>query len=445
MPELNTTTLSTPIPVAKGNKKVIQGWVMYDWANSVYQLTIGSAIFPVYYNTMTQNGGQFTVTFFGAKVINTVLYSWAIASAFLLLALLSPLLSAIADYTGRRKSFMKAFTWIGALGCGMMFFFNRNTIELGVISLSLATFGYAGSIVFYNSFLPVIAEPQDHDRISARGYSMGYLGGVILLLFNLMMILKPGWFGIPADSSLPARISFLTVCVWWLSFSQITFRRLPKFTYRKQEVKGHIFIYGYKELQSVFRQVKRSRTLTTYLAGYFFFMMGLLTVMYMAATYGVKEMGLKDDVLIPIVLVINLVGMFGAWFFARLSGKVGNLPALIVSLVAWTFICLGAYFITNVAQFVTVAFFIGIVMGGTQSLARSTYSKMLPESTTDHTSFFSFFDVMEKLAMAGGMFSFGFMEALTGNMRASVLAIGIFFLVGLGFILAMPKSGLNKA
>ena len=201
---------------------------MYDWANSVFQLTIGSTIFPVYYNAMTQSGGQTTVDFFGARVINSVLYSWAIASAFLLLALLSPLLSSIADYTGRRKLFMQIFTWIGAVSCGLMFFFTRDTIELGVLSLSLATFGYAGSLVFYNSFLPVIAAPGDHDRISARGYSMGYLGGVILLLFNLTMILKPGWFGIPADSSLPARISFLTVCIWWLGFAQITFQRLAE-------------------------------------------------------------------------------------------------------------------------------------------------------------------------------------------------------------------------
>ncbi len=414
---------------------------MYDWANSVYQLTIGSTIFPVYYNAMTQSGDRFTVSFFGAEVINSVLYSWAIASAFLLLAILSPLLSSIADYTGRRKAFMQVFTWIGSLSCGMMFFFTRDTIELGVISLSLATFGYAGSIVFYNSFLPVIAEPQDHDRISARGYSMGYLGGVILLLFNLLMILKPGWFGIPGDSSLPARISFLTVFLWWIGFAQITFRRLPKITYRKQEIKGHVILNGYHELQIVFRQVRRSRALTLYLAGYFFFMMGLLTVMFMAATFGVKEVGLEDEVLIPTVLVINLVGMFGAWFFARLSGRIGNLPSLVVSLVAWTMICVGAYFITDAPGFITAAFFIGIVMGGTQSLARSTYSKMLPETTTDHTSFFSFFDVMEKLAMAGGMFSFGFIEAITGNMRASVLAIGIFFLIGLGFVMAIRSGG----
>lgn len=437
---MKLATLATATPVPKSDKKIIRAWVIYDWANSVYQLTIGSTIFPVYYNTMTQNGNSYTVSFFGAKVINSVLYSWAIASAFLLLAILSPLLSSIADYTGRRRAFMQVFTWIGALACGAMFFFTRNTVEIGVISLSLATFGYAGSIVFYNSFLPVIAEPEDQDRISARGYSMGYLGGVVLLLFNLLMILKPGWFGIPASSSLPARISFLTVFIWWIGFAQITFYRLPKFTYRKQEVKGHLILSGYKELQIVFRQVKQSRSLTLYLAGYFFFMMGLLTVMFMAATFGVKEIGLKDEVLIPTVLVINLVGMFGAWFFARLSGRIGNLPSLIISLIAWTLICVGAYFISNTAEFITAAFFIGIVMGGTQSLARSTYSKMLPEETTDHTSFFSFFDVMEKLAMFGGMFIFGFIEAITGNMRASVLTIGIFFLIGLGLVMAMPRK-----
>jgi UMF1 family MFS transporter len=231
----------------------------------------------------------------------------------------------------------------------------------------------------------------------------------------------------------------VTVCIWWLGFAQITFRRLPKITYGKQVVKGHVLFYGYKELQIVYRQVRKSKVLTLYLAGYFFFMMGLLTVMFMAATFGVKEIGLKDDVLIPTVLVINLVGMFGAWFFARLSGRMGNLPALIVALVSWTFICVSAYYITDAPSFVITAFFIGIVMGGTQSLARSTYSKMLPE-TTDHTSFFSFFDVMEKLAMAGGMFSFGLFEAITGNMRMSVVAIGIFFLIGLGFVISIPRQ-----
>lgn len=425
--------------IVKGDKRIVRGWVMYDWANSVYQLTIASAIFPIYYNTITRTGDNYTVSFFGASVINTVLYSWAIAAAYLLVAIMSPLFSSMADYTGRRKGFMRAFTLIGATACGALFFFDKNHIELGVIAFALGTLGYGGSIVFYNSFLPVIAEPEDQDRISARGYSMGYLGGVVLLLFNLLMIMKPDLFGIAADSSLPARISFLTVFIWWIAFSQITFSRLPKYTFRKRTKRDSVLTNGYKELRIVFNQVRKSYKLTTFLTGFFFLMMGVLTTMFMAATYGEKEMGLKEDVLIPTILAIQLVGMIGAWMFARISEKLGNLRALMITIVSWTLICIGAYFITNSIQFLTAAFFIGLVMGGSQSLARSTYSKMLPADTTDHTSFFSFYDVMEKLATVAGTFSFGVIEALTGSMRYSVLAITVFFMISLVFILLLYR------
>lgn len=423
--------------IVKGDKRIVNGWVMFDWANSVYQLTIASAIFPIYYNTVTRTGDDFSVSFFGAKVINTVLYSWAIAVAYLLVAIFSPLFSSMADYSGRRKGFMRAFTLIGAVACGALYFFDRNHIELGVIAFTLGTIGYGGSIVFYNSFLPVIAEPEDQDRISARGYSMGYLGGVVLLLFNLLMIMQPGLFGISADSSLPARISFVTVCLWWIGFSQITFSRLPKYTYRKRMTSESVWTNGYKELRIVFNQIRKSYKLSMYLTGFFFLMMGLLTTMFMAATYGEKEIGLKEDVLIPTVLAIQLVGMGGAWMFARLSAKLGNLRALMISVFAWTLICVYAYTITDALGFLIAAFFIGIVMGGSQSLARSTYSKMLPDDTTDHTSFFSFYDVMEKLATVAGTFSFGAIEALTGSMRFSVLAITVFFVLSLFFLLPL--------
>lgn len=423
--------------ITKGNKRVVRGWVMYDWANSVYQLTIASAIFPIYYNTVTRTGNNFTVSFFGAPVINTVLYSWAIAAAYLLVAIGSPLFSSMADYTGRRKGFMRAFTIIGAVACGALFFFDKNHIELGVIAFTLGTIGYGGSIVFYNSFLPVIAEPADQDRISARGYAMGYLGGVVLLLFNLLMIMKPGLFGIPLNSSLPARISFVSVFVWWLAFSQITFSRLPKYTFRKRIKRESVLSNGYRELRQVFGQVRKSYKFSLYLTGFFFLMMGVLTTMFMAATYGEKEIGLKEDVLIPTILVIQLVGMLGAWMFARISGKIGNLKALMITIAAWTLICIGAYFISNALQFILAALCIGLVMGGSQSLARSTYSKMLPNDTTDHTSYFSFYDVMEKLATVAGTFSFGVMEALTGSMRYSVLAITLFFVLSLFFMLLL--------
>ncbi len=430
---MSILTVSERIPAVKqGDPKVIRGWVMYDWANSVYQLTITSAIFPVYYNAVTKSDQNSLVSFFGIKVINTALYSYTIAIAFLLVGMFSPLMSGLADYTGRRKTFMKVFTWIGAVFCSMLFFFNQDTITLGVICFGLGTLGYAGSIVFYNSFLPVIAAPEDQDRISARGYSMGYIGGVVLLLFNLWMILFPGWFGIPEGSSLPARISFLTVGLWWIGFSQLTFLRLPKYTYRQRSEKKNLIFNGYRELRKVFDYVRTSAVLSLYLAGFFFMMMGVLTVMFMAASFGAKELELPDDILIGTILMIQFVGILGAWSFARLSGKIGNFRALIFAVITWIFICVGAYTIQKAAGFITAAVFIGFVMGGSQSLARSTYSKLLPE-TTDHTSFFSFYDVMEKLATVCGLALFGLMNSLTNGMRMGVLMIAFFFLVSLIF------------
>jgi UMF1 family MFS transporter len=425
-------------PIPKGDKKIIQGWVMYDWANSVYQLTIGSAIFPIYYNAVTRHGTDYTVNFFGYKAINTVLYSWAIAVSYLVVAIFSPLFSSIADYTGLRKRFMLVFTWIGALSCGFLFFFNKNTVELGLIAFTMATIGYAGSLVFYNSFLPVIAEPADQDRISARGYSMGYLGGVVLLVINLVFVLFPGFFGI-TDKSFAPRLAFLTVFLWWIGFSQITFRRLPRYTFGSRIKEGSVILNGYRELRKVFNQVMKMNQLKIYLAGFFFTTMGILTVMFMATPYATKELGLADSVLIPTVLLIQLVGMLGAWLFARISGRYGNIRALIISIIIWIFVCIVVYFITNALGFIMIAIVVGLVMGGTQSLARSTYSKMLPE-TRDHTSFFSFYDVLEKIATVGGTFSFGIIEAITGSMRFSVLAIIVFFMIGLTFMLVLLKK-----
>lgn len=407
---------------------------MYDWANSVYQLTIASAIFPVYYGEMTR-GNNFIVNFFGHEIINSVLYSWSIAIAYLIVAGLTPMLSSLADYTGRRKAFMQFFTWIGALSCGALFWFDSEHIELGIIAFTLGTLGYGGSLVYYNSFLPVIAEEKDQDRISARGYSMGYLGGVVLLLFNLVMILQPHLFGLE-KGNLPARISFLTVFIWWIGFSQITFRRLPKYTFRKRrkDQETNIFFEGYKELNKVFQKVIRSRKLTYYLIGFFFVMMGLLTTMFMAAAYGEKQLGIGEELLIGTVLAIQLVGIAGAWFFSRLSAKIGNLKALIISIAAWILIVTAASAIISATQFVIVAGLIGLVMGGTQALARSTYSKMIPQGTTEHTSYFSFYDVMEKMAAVFGTFSFGLIEVITGSMRFSVAAIGIFFVIGVSFL-----------
>ncbi len=427
-----TPRLGPHQPIPQDDKRTIKGWVRYDWANSVYQLTISSAIFPIYYNQVTRHGDDFIVHFFGLPVINTVLYSWAIAAAYLLVAFLSPFLSSIADYTGLRKGFMKGFTILGAASCSALFFFDSNTIELGVICFALGTVGYGGSLVFYNSFLPIIASPAEQDKVSARGYISGYLGGVVLLIVNLIVVMQPAFFGI-TDPKLPAKLAFLSVGLWWFGFSQTTFRRLPKYTFGHRETGTSVILGGYRQLRIVFRQIRRMPRLRIFLPAYFFITMGLLTVMFMAATYGEKALRLGETVLIATILLIQLIGMLGAWLFARLSGRVGNIRAFRLTVYIWMGICVAAYFITDAVGFLCVGIAVGLVMGGSQSLARSTYSKMLPP-TEDHTSFFSFFDVMEKLATVAGTFSFGIIEALTGNMRNSVLAITLFFAVGLAFL-----------
>ncbi len=427
-----TPRLGPHQPIPQDDKRTIKGWVRYDWANSVYQLTISSAIFPIYYNQVTRHGDDFIVHFFGLPVINTVLYSWAIAAAYLLVAFLSPFLSSIADYTGLRKGFMKGFTILGAASCSALFFFDSNTIELGVICFALGTVGDGGSLVLYHSFLPIIAAPAEQDKVSARGYISGYLGGVVLLIVNLIVVMQPAFFGI-TDPKLPAKLAFLSVGLWWFGFSQTTFRRLPKYTFGHRETGTSVILGGYRQLRIVFRQIRRMPRLRIFLPAYFFITMGLLTVMFMAATYGEKALRLGETVLIATILLIQLIGMLGAWLFARLSGRVGNIKAFRLTVYIWIGICVAAYFITDAVGFLCVGIAVGLVMGGSQSLARSTYSKMLPP-TEDHTSFFSFFDVMEKLATVAGTFSFGIIEALTGNMRNSVLAITLFFAVGLAFL-----------
>ncbi len=421
-------------PIQKGDKRTIRAWVMYDWSNSVYQLTILSVIFPIYFNSVTRSDLGNVIDFFGFKIINSVAYSWSIASAYLIVALFSPLFSALADYTGRRKTFMKVFTLIGATSCAMLFFFDKEHIEIGIIAFTLATLGYGGSLVFYNSFLPIIAENKDQDMISARGYSMGYLGAVILLVLNLVVVMKPDLFGI-VDKTMPPKLAFASVGFWWVGFSTWTFLYLPKYTFGHRQKGAKLFLKGYQELRVVARQVFLSKKMTLYLIGFFFVISGILTVMFMAALFGAKELGLSDAVLIPVILIIQLVGMAGAFLCAKLSARWGNFQVLTALIVAWILIVIGAYFIHGAVGFIIIAMFVGLVMGGSQSLTRSTFSKMIPADTKNHTSFFSFYDVMEKLATVAGTFSFGLIETITGSMRASVLSIISFFLVGMVFFI----------
>jgi UMF1 family MFS transporter len=427
-------------------KKVQNGWAMYDWANSVYALVITSTIFPVYFNSVTKasDGGDI-VSFFGFEMINTVLYSYSISFSYLIIALISPLLSGIADSTGKKLSFMKFFVYLGSISCVGLYFFEGSNLEFGIICSVLASLGYAGSIVFYNAYLPEISEESEYDFLSAKGFALGYIGSVILLVLNLLMIQFPSAFMIP-DEGVAARLSFLITGVWWAGFAQITFSVLPKNPYNKK-VSREILAKGYNEIRKVFQQVKQIGVMYKFLASFFFYSMGVQTVMYLAASFGDKELGLPGDQLILTILIIQFVAIAGSYFFAFISKKYGNKSSLVIMVVIWIFICGAAYYVYTVYEFFALAFVVGLVMGGIQSLSRSTYSKLIPQSTTDHASFFSFYDVTEKMAIVLGTFSYGVIEQLTGSMRNSSLALGIFFLVGLGFLLlvTIPKAQLNPS
>jgi len=414
---------------------------MYDWANSVYSLVITSTIFPVYYNSVTKGSdGSDRVDFFGLEVVNTVLYSYSISFSYFVIALISPLLSGIADASGKKLSFMKFFAYLGSISCMGLFFFDASNLEFGILCSVLASIGYAGSIVFYNAYLPEIATEEEYDFLSARGFALGYIGSVILLVFNLITIQFPELFGF-SGGSFPARFSFLLVGLWWAGFSQITFRNLPT-GYRKESGSENIFLKGYREIQAVFSRVRSMPILNKYLAAFFFYSMGVQTVMYLAASFGDKELGLPGDQLILTVLIIQFVAIGGSFLFAFISKKFGNKISLMIMVVIWIGICGAAYYVYTVYQFYALAFVVGMVMGGIQSLSRSTYSKLIPQSTTENASYFSFFDVTEKIAIVLGTFTYGVIEQWTGSMRNSAVSLGVFFLVGLGFLIlvSIPRN-----
>ncbi|MEP1954238.1 MAG: MFS transporter [Algoriphagus sp.] len=425
-------------------KKVQNSWAMYDWANSVYSLVITSTIFPVYFNSVTKGlNANDTVDFFGFEIINTVLYSYSISFSFLIIALISPILSGIADASGKKLQFMKFFAYMGSLSCVALFFFDRNNLEWGICFSVLASIGYAGSIVFYNAYLPEITTPDKYDLLSAKGFALGYIGSVILLIINLLMIQFPSWF-LLSDDGMAARFSFLITGFWWAGFSQIPFRNLPQNPFGK-DIKKEFLVKGYQEIKKVWNEVKHIKVMSRFLASFFFYSMGVQTVMYLAATFGDKELGLPGDQLIITILIIQIVAIAGSYLFAYVSKKFGNKRSLVVMVLIWVGICAGAYLVYTVYEFFALAFVVGLVMGGIQSLSRSTFSKLIPRSTTDHASYFSFYDVTEKLAIVMGTFSYGVIEQLTGSMRNSALSLGIFFLVGLGFLLliTIPKKGLE--
>lgn len=458
------------------SKRTINAWCLYDWANSAYNLVITSTMFPAYYEFVTRDRKPNNeVSFLGRDFVNTALYNYALGTAFIIVALLSPVLTSIADSRGNKKNFMRFFCVMGSIACAGLYFFaptespdgtgtllSSTTLHIGILCMLISCIGYWGSIVFYNSYLPDLVEPEHRDRISARGFTYGYVGSVLLQIACFIIYFFPETFGFYTtyeQNHMPARISFLLVGCWWLGFSQITFRYLPQGNINAVARGGNVFKNGFRELKKVWTQVKHLPVLKRFLYSFFWYSAGIQTVFLAATQFGAKELKLETGKLIITIMIIQLVAIPGAILISRLSERIGSIRTLITTVFIWVCVCAAAYFIKTDIQFYILGAVVGLVMGGIQAVSRSTYANLIPTEapivTTngnslspagdllqnneapprDTASFFSFYDVTEKIALILGMFSFAYMEELTGSMRNSVLALMTFFFIGMLFLI----------
>jgi UMF1 family MFS transporter len=430
----------------KGNSKLLHAWAFYDWANSVYSLVIASAIFPIFYGALFKIKGSLYIDVFGTSLKSTALISFVTAAAFLLVAIISPFLSGIADFVGNKKNFMKFFCYLGASSCIALYWFSLENIYWSLFAYFLGLVGFWGSLVFYNSYLPDIAFPEQQDSVSAKGYSLGYIGSVLLLIINLAMVMKPELFGISGTSGeakmKAMRYSFITVGVWWILFSQYTYYYLPKGNKGHKVTKSVIF-NGFHELQKVWILLSENLQLKRFLGSFFVYGMAVQTVMIVAVYFGEQEISWASDSekttgLIISILVIQLVAILGAIMTSKASAKFGNIVTLIFLNCVWAILCVVAFFVKTPVEFYLTAGFVGLVMGGIQALSRSTYSKLLTE-TEDTASFFSFYDVTEKIGIVIGMCLYGIIDQVTGSARYSIIFLGFFFVTGIILLLRVRK------
>lgn len=427
----------------KGSKKLQNAWAFYDWANSVYPLVISSSIFPIFYASLFSDEFP-TILVFGFEFKNTALISFVTAIAFLVVAIISPLLSGIADYVGNKKRFLQFFCYLGALSCIGLYWFSIENIYFGLLCYFLGLIGFWGSLVFYNSYLPDVAFEEQQDKLSAKGYSLGYIGSVILLVASLFIVMAN-----EGEAAIDAmRLTFVFTGIWWILFSQYTFYYLPKSNKVSKKINRSVFFNGFRELVKVKNQLFQDLALKRYLIAFFVYSMAVQTVMLVATYFGEQEINWssaeeKTIGLIISILVIQLVAVLGAIITSRASAKFGNIPTLIVINVIWAVICVCAYFVIEPIHFYTTAGFVGLVMGGIQALSRSTYSKFLPK-TDDTASYFSFYDVSEKIGIVIGMGLVGVIYQQTGSMRYSIVFLALFFVAGVLLLLRVPKKTISN-
>ncbi|MBO4233935.1 MFS transporter [Riemerella anatipestifer] len=470
----------------KNNPKVMRAWAVYDWANSVYSLVITSTIFPIYYSIITtayekneyiNETGQWvkvpvrnSIKILGENYHPDAIYGYSLTISFLIVVFLSPILSSLADTIGNKKSFLQFFCYLGATSCmGLAMFVNMHTVFLGLLFSITASVGFWGSLVFYNSFLPDIATPDKQDALSARGYVYGYIGSVILVIICLLLIQVLA--ETPKQALIMTRVSFLLTGAWWFGFSYYTFKHLPKFGNVKEQLpkdlvllnlknvfkshkeqggfwavfKSNIIFYieivkeSFRELHKVGTQLFKTPNLKFFLTSFFFYSVGMQTIFLMATLFGKSEINLPQEKLILVLLVIQIEAIMGAVLFSRLSKKIGNKNVISIAVFLWIVACVAAYMIDKHSpdaeyKFYGVAGIIGLVMGGLQAMSRSTYSKLLPENGMENTTYFSFYDVLEKVAIILGTFIFATLIEHFNNMRYAALSMVVFFFLGIVFI-----------
>jgi UMF1 family MFS transporter len=397
-----------------------RAWAMYDWANSAVQCTIITAVFPIYFASVA-----------GADLppaVATERFATATTLALVIVAVMSPILGAYADYAGAKKRLLAVFLAIGVSATAAMFFITRGEWQFAALLFIVVNIGVSASFVFYDSLLPHIAGPDEMDRVSSAGYALGYVGGGLLLAINLAWILKPALFGL-GDAGVASRLSFLSVAVWWLVFSIPMFRRVPEPAVRPQNLHGHgrPIVASVRQLVVTLRDLRRYRQAFLMLVAFLIYNDGIGTMIRMAGPYG-KEIGLPENALITAFVMVQFVGIPFAFAFGWLAGRIGAKTSIFVALLVYVAISIVAYYMTSAWQFFLLSFLVATVQGGSQALSRSLFASMIPPAKS--SEFFGFFGVFEKFAGIVGPALFAITVRATGSSRNAILSVIAFFVVG---------------
>ena len=407
----------------------LRAWAMYDWAASSMQTTIMVAVFPIYFVKVAGAGLAESGATQRLATVNTL--------ALVIIAVLSPILGAMSDYRGTKKRLLALFMWIGVVAVLGMFFIGRGDLNLASILFVISLIGVAGSFVFYEALLPHVARPGEIDRVSTAGYALGYVGGGVLLALNLAWIQRPDWFGLPSgaglspsQATLPVRLAFLSVAVWWLIFSLPLFRRVPEppASLEPDEHRGENPIrMAFVRLGETFRELRSYRQAFLMLLAFLIYNDGIQTIIKMATAYG-TELGIGQSALIGAILLVQFVGIPCSFLFGMLASRIGAKQALFLGLLTYTAISVLGYFMKTATHFYILAALVGTVQGGTQALSRSLFASMIPQHKSGE--FFGFFSVFEKFAGIFGPLIFAGTIAATGSSRNAILSVILFFALG---------------